>query len=652
MKWFVFGLLLLVPLSYAITSEDVDNLCDVNQRLLFRENGEWGCESVTSLNVLDSYCSEEGKILKYLPSGWGCAEDQDNFSTHWEEIGNDIGNTNHGHDVIIDDDLKINENLFVDRYCTKSGLNCWLEVDISSEGLFNFYSKEEEDMFWTFNNFSHYMEWTFAGTGGNYFEWVINNDHTLTNTTFNTRNVEIQNNYGIKLNGAYIYDWSDIGGNGTSFDYDNYFNQTLNTTDDVVFNSVTAENFIADLLIQSPRINLGNGLYHMGTNGFYSDFGPINVSDDLEVMFGKGITLNNTEILDWSEAGPNTTTNFASITSDVTSLGSTTMKNPFKSDTYTTYTYTTNAISDGITYENNTGIFRVEQAGNYQITAITNVRISSSDEVDFEILINNVTVFDHDWFVHSSVDPVERTISVIKTLAEGDNITLEIGTTDGVDSVYLYGGNTMNINQIAGGYSGAGPDINYSGGGGGSSFDQDLNTYDTVEFEGLEIEGVASTTNLIADNLGSGDPGVAFHLSNSEKAKMYIDDSDSDKLKIRYGFGDLITMDSSGITMSAKTTMNKVELIQSQSSFGVGDTTPSVKGNNYFKTTTGAVTITQLDSGATGQMVTIIGGATSATTINDGGNFCMAGNFVIGAYDSITFLYDAACWIEISRSNN
>jgi len=258
--------------------------------------------------------------------------------------------------------------------------------------------------------------------------------------------------------------------NESKFDYDEYFDQYLNTTHDVIYKSLT----ISPNGGSSQTMNLNlNTIFSQ----FYSE---IIIDDDLKVQDGNQIILNSTGIYDWNDLNSllnisggetvNVTTEYISITTDSTSGASTSMRNPFDEDTYTTYEYTTNAQSLGIEYDNSTGMFQVLEDGNYLLLYTSNVEISSSDEVNFIVYLNgNITIFEHDWMVHSSVDPVERTVSFIKTLEAGDNLSIEVGTLDGVDSSYFHDGNTINIYQIAGGFSGNAPNITYNIGGDASS---------------------------------------------------------------------------------------------------------------------------------------------------------------------------------------
>lgn len=82
------------------------------------------------------------------------------------------------------------------------------------------------------------------------------------------------------------------------------------------------------------------------------------------------------------------------------------------------------------------------------------------------------------------------------------------------------------------------------------------------------------------------------------------------------------------------------------------DATPTVAGVKYCLTG-GTTTITDLDDGVTGQVVTIM--ADHSVTITDGTNLYLnsSGNFVMGASDTLTLICRADNkWYEIARSNN
>ena len=87
--------------------------------------------------------------------------------------------------------------------------------------------------------------------------------------------------------------------------------------------------------------------------------------------------------------------------------------------------------------------------------------------------------------------------------------------------------------------------------------------------------------------------------------------------------------------------------------FSNDDTTPSVSGGNVFKTATGhsaATNITMFDDGINGQVIIIISSnPVNATTIVDGGNLLINGNWVDGAERVLALVFDGTNWYEIYR---
>lgn len=87
--------------------------------------------------------------------------------------------------------------------------------------------------------------------------------------------------------------------------------------------------------------------------------------------------------------------------------------------------------------------------------------------------------------------------------------------------------------------------------------------------------------------------------------------------------------------------------------FGNNDLTPSVIRGNVFKTATGHAAprnITMFDDGVIGQVIFIISSnPANATTIVDGGNLHISGNWTDGADKTLTLIFDGTNWYEISR---
>tara|TARA_R110000824_G_scaffold83069_3_gene208193 strand:+ start:97 stop:597 length:501 start_codon:yes stop_codon:yes gene_type:complete len=117
--------------------------------------------------------------------------------------------------------------------------------------------------------------------------------------------------------------------------------------------------------------------------------------------------------------------------------------------------------------------------------------------------------------------------------------------------------------------------------------------------------------------------------------------------------GTTITLDTSdnvtiggGLTVAGK-------LILDSGSFG-NSSTNNVSGANIFTTyASGDLTVTNLTSGTTGQIVVIKNHGDYDITINDGSNFTLAGNWTPNAAgETLMLFYDGSTWVEISRSDN
>ncbi len=87
--------------------------------------------------------------------------------------------------------------------------------------------------------------------------------------------------------------------------------------------------------------------------------------------------------------------------------------------------------------------------------------------------------------------------------------------------------------------------------------------------------------------------------------------------------------------------------------FDDDDLTPSVAGGCVFKTATGhgaARNITMFNDGVAGQVIYIISSNPgNATTIVDGGDLLISGNWVDGAEKTLVLIFDGADWYEICR---
>lgn len=88
--------------------------------------------------------------------------------------------------------------------------------------------------------------------------------------------------------------------------------------------------------------------------------------------------------------------------------------------------------------------------------------------------------------------------------------------------------------------------------------------------------------------------------------------------------------------------------------FANNDTTPSVLGHNHYLCANGhtaARNITMLDDGTSGQIVIIIGGnPTYKTTIKDGTNMYLVGDWVEALHSTLTLIYYGGAWYELART--
>lgn len=116
-------------------------------------------------------------------------------------------------------------------------------------------------------------------------------------------------------------------------------------------------------------------------------------------------------------------------------------------------------------------------------------------------------------------------------------------------------------------------------------------------------------------------------------------------------FGSSVTTRYSGTPRTDDTFVPGVEV----NTAAADDTTPTVwdTGILQIPANTGAAAITQLDDAVKGQVVTIlITSATNPSSITDGGNFALVGNWAPAAVnESITlFTADGTNWVERSRA--
>lgn len=101
-----------------------------------------------------------------------------------------------------------------------------------------------------------------------------------------------------------------------------------------------------------------------------------------------------------------------------------------------------------------------------------------------------------------------------------------------------------------------------------------------------------------------------------------------------------------GLTVRGRLILNTI------TAFTADDTTPAVNQGSVFTvpgTWTAGHDITMFDSGATGQLVVILGGDSDCNVV-DGGHLKLAGNWSAAAGATLTLLFDGTDWYELCRS--
>ena len=160
---------------------------------------------------------------------------------------------------------------------------------------------------------------------------------------------------------------------------------------------------------------------------------------DLEVYDGSGwVSLT---------AGNDITGDYISVTTNANSTASAAAYDVFESGNYPAYSSTTNA-SNGVVYTPADGRFTVATDGVYNINVDYFLESSANALLDIIIRVNGGDVYNEDVFIHSVVDPVERSVNLIQNLTAGDyveflvdgstgNITANGGTTATIVPVFL-----------------------------------------------------------------------------------------------------------------------------------------------------------------------------------------------------------------------
>jgi hypothetical protein len=144
---------------------------------------------------------------------------------------------------------------------------------------------------------------------------------------------------------------------------------------------------------------------------------------------------------------------------------------------------------------------------------------------------------------------------------------------------------------------------------------------------------------------------IGFDAGSQETGsdKLYIDNTNTTTPLI---WGDFNTND---IIFTADVQVDGT-LSQDMGTITDNDATPDVTGYNILRYagSSNSVTITDLDNPTAGTIYYILGNSDTYTvTINDAGNFTLAGNVTLGSGDVLTLLcFEDNNYIEVTRSDN
>jgi len=170
--------------------------------------------------------------------------------------------------------------------------------------------------------------------------------------------------------------------------------------------------------------------------------------------------------------------------------------------------------------------------------------------------------------------------------------------------------------------------------------------------------GSGGTSGLKINNSAlAGDPAIQLQLSGSTKALFFVDDSDSDKVKIGAGSstasGMNLAFTVSDTTCLTNFTVSKASFVQTAAvAFSTGDATPAVnKGNSFQTANVGATTITDFDGGSDGQVIFLkVNDANTTIADNANINTQTGGNFIASSGDRTAFFSYSGVWEEFGRA--
>ena len=166
---------------------------------------------------------------------------------------------------------------------------------------------------------------------------------------------------------------------------------------------------------------------------------------DADGAAGEELVTDGSGNLNWG----NSSAPRASITTATDMILSAAEINPFKLGDYLLYNFTANVTESDITYDSTNGDFEVDKAGEYRISC--NFYVIGNATTTFSVIVkkNGVAFYTHTASVHSSVDPVERTVNLVKTLAATDKISFHVDSLT-ANTIQCVDGTTATITRTAG----------------------------------------------------------------------------------------------------------------------------------------------------------------------------------------------------------
>ena len=101
-----------------------------------------------------------------------------------------------------------------------------------------------------------------------------------------------------------------------------------------------------------------------------------------------------------------------------------------------------------ITFSSGDGRFTVSNAGIYIISIQFGLNVVTSSNNDHVIKVNGAATYDHNFRVHSGVDPAIHTVTLIKSLSANDYVTFHVENTTSTNTTTAQDGTTATIWRI------------------------------------------------------------------------------------------------------------------------------------------------------------------------------------------------------------